>query len=404
MPWFGTFCHRLVLKMLRWRVILRSHPLRVRFGLPLLVSVVLVLTFRHYLWIHVPIWVSTISHPIFIAAQTHSIFRRILHVLFNAIPDIAFALLAVAGLAYLVPKRYLDKIEELVWVRRFLLVLFVTVGFSAIIINAIKNENQEFKDGQNDERMGVVLKSVLNIQDALKPKAVNLTEAERKERLLESLRDEYVASHSSIDPSIVTGKKMPPDDWMNMRLSQMGEKWRQLTPVATAPYSAAAPASKPDISVAIVYPNEIALLLSNNSEAAVREINVLLLLWDLDNPGNPPNNLQIPINLKDTVIQKHTYLIPLSLAGNSAVKNQIKQGDRIFGFITIGCGECIDAKEVWVYAVQGNGGWYHQVAKGEAKPLMNAIGKNLKDITARTDVYLNQIVPPDKRTPIQDVP
>jgi hypothetical protein len=289
-------------------------------------------------------------------------------------------------------------------VRISLLILFVSFGFSAIIINAIKSENQEFEDGQNDDRMSVVLKSVLNIQEALKPKAANITEAERKEHLLESLRDEYIASHSSIYPSIVTEKKMPPDDWMNIRLSQMGEKLRQLTPASPVPYNAPPPALKPDILPAIVYPNEIALLLSNNSEAAAREINVLVLLWDLDNPGNPPTNLQIPINLKDTVIQKHTYLVPLSLAGNPAVKNQIKQGDRIFGFITVGCGECIDTKELWVYAVQGDGGWYHQVAKGEGIPLMNAIGKNLKDITARTDFYLNQIVPPDKRTPIQDLP
>jgi hypothetical protein len=249
MPWFGSFCHRLALKILRWRVILRSHPLRVRFVLSFLASVVLLLTFRHYLWIHVLIWVGTISHPIFMAAQEHPTFGRILHVLFNAVPDVAFALLAVAGLAYLVPKRYLDKIEELAWVRIFLLVLFVTFGFSAIIINAIKSENQEFKDGQNDERMGVVLKSVLNIQDALKPKAGNLTEVERREHLLESLRDEYIATHSPIDPEILTGKKMPPDEWLNPKLGELKENWRIHTPpVPHAP----APTLNPVPSISVL--------------------------------------------------------------------------------------------------------------------------------------------------------
>ena len=221
-----TLGHRLFLRALRWRAILRSHPLRVRLALSLFVSSVVVLVFRHYLWVQVPIWLSKLSHRIFIRAQAHPLFGRILHVLFNAIPDFAFALLAIAGLAYLVPKRYLDKIEELVWVRIFLLVLFVTVGFSAIIINAIKTENQEYKDGQNEERMGTVLKSVLNIQEDLKPKAVNLTEAERKEHLLESLRDEYIASHASIDPEILAGKSVPPEAWMNKRLSDLGETWR----------------------------------------------------------------------------------------------------------------------------------------------------------------------------------
>lgn len=246
--WLENIRHRIALRMLRWRMSMRSHPIRVRVGLYSLLCAILIFIFRHFLWIHVPFWIQAVSHPIFVAAQTHPIFGRILHVLFNAIPDTAFALLAVAGLAYLVPKRYLDRLEELVWVRLFLLVLFVTFGFTAIIINAVKSENQEFKDQQNDDRMGVVLKSVLNIQDALKPRAVNLTEAERKEHLLESLRDEYIASHSSIDPAILTGKKMPPDDWLNPRLAELKENWRIHTPpIPHAP--PATPNPVPTISV-----------------------------------------------------------------------------------------------------------------------------------------------------------
>lgn len=125
---------------------------------------------------------------------------------------------------------WIDKLEDLIWVRIFLIVLFVTFGFSAIIINAVKSENQEFKDGENDKRMGVVLQSVLNIQEALKPKAVSLTEAERKEHLLESLRAEYIASHSPIDSEILAGRKTPPDDWLNRRLGELGEIWKVNTP------------------------------------------------------------------------------------------------------------------------------------------------------------------------------
>jgi hypothetical protein len=228
--WVGNICRRLFLRMLRWRITLRSHPLRVRIVSYFLLSVILLLIFRHFLWIHVPIWIQAVSRPIFVFSQVHPIFGRILHVLFNAIPDTAFALLAVAGLAYLVPKRFLDKLEDLVWVRLSLIVLFVTFGFSAIIVNAIKSENQEYIDDQHDKTLNLVLGDVTHIQDALSPKSLQMTEAERRRHLLDSLRDQYVIEEKNVDPEIVDGKKMPPDDWLNRRLEERKESWQIHTP------------------------------------------------------------------------------------------------------------------------------------------------------------------------------
>lgn len=239
------------LRALPLRLVIRSHPLRVRIALSFVICLTLLAVLRHYLWIHIPIWVNAISHPLFLLAQAHPIFGRILHVAFNAIPDLAFALLALAGLAYLVPKSWIDRLEDLIWVRIFLIVLFGTFGFSAIIINAVKSENQEFKDGENDKRMGIVLGSVLNIQDALKPKAANLTESDRKKHLLESLRAEYIATHSSIDPEILAGNKMPPDDWLNNRLGSLNENWQVHTP----PSQQSAVPARPQI-VQEIYPEE----------------------------------------------------------------------------------------------------------------------------------------------------
>jgi hypothetical protein len=196
---------------------------------------------------------------------------------------------------------------------------------------------------------------------------------------------------------------MPPDDWANARLAQLGEKWKQSTPPSVL-YSPPSPLPQPDISAGIVYPNEISLLIANNSEAAIRDISVLVLLWDLDNLGEPISNLPISVTMKDEVIQKHTWLVPYSLAGNPSVKNQIKKGDRIFGFITVGCGECVDTKVLWVYAVQGEGGWYHQLTKGEPMPAMNTMGRHIKDIAENPELYLTNTVPVDKRTPIPDLP
>jgi hypothetical protein len=317
----------------------------------------------------------------------------------------AFLLLAIAGLAYLLPSRILKRIDDLLWVRLILIFFFFTFGLAAIIINAVNREEEEHAKGELQatianqnvkfDRLNDSNGQILNYFVSGK----NLSESERRENIEKSLRNEYILSHDPIDPEVLAGNKMPPDDWMNARLTQLGEKWKVVSPPQRAYSVPLAP--KPDISATIVYPEEIALLLSNNSNDPVREASVLIGLWDLDNIGDPITNLQIPVNLKDTVIQKHTYLVPLSLAGNPSVKNQIKKGDRIFGFITVGCAECIDTKVYWVYAVHGQGGWYHQVAKGEPSPAMNAINKNIRDIAAHTDLYLNATVPSEKRIPIE---
>lgn len=205
---------------------MRSHPLRTRMIGIGGSCAVLIFILRHWLWVHVPQWVSGISGPIFVAAQNHPGFWKVLHILINAVPDIAFLLLAIAGLAYLVPSRILKRIDELLWVRLVLFIVFCTFGLAAIIVNAVNRETEEYQKDQESKRMDLVLGDVTNIQSALSPKAASMTEVERHRRLLDSLRDEYVLEQKTVDPQILAGNKMPPDDWVNARLKEMGEAWK----------------------------------------------------------------------------------------------------------------------------------------------------------------------------------
>ena len=144
----------------------------------------------------------------------------------------AFLLLAIAGLSYLMPRKYIDRLETMPGVRIFLVVFFFVFGSAAIIINAVNREEQDFKSSQQATRqaeqtvlMGTVMKSVTNIQDALKPKSVDMSEAERKQHLITALRDEYILQNNPIDEDILAGNKMPPQEWMNKRLREQGESW-----------------------------------------------------------------------------------------------------------------------------------------------------------------------------------
>jgi hypothetical protein len=183
----------------------------------------------------IPVWLVLISDPIFQASQRYPALGRFVHVLVNAVPDIAFALLAVAGLAYLVPET-VRRLEAKRGVRLFLITFFTLFGLFAIIVNAVNREEQEHKESAASERMGVVMKSVTNIQEALQPKSPNMTELERREHLMSALRDEYILSHDPIDSEILAGVKMPPEEWMNDRLRKLKEPWAfKDAPKPTAP-------------------------------------------------------------------------------------------------------------------------------------------------------------------------
>lgn len=232
MPKLRTIRRRVYLRLLRWRIATRSHPLRtVLVEASLAIAAIGALGGR-YLAEHVPLWLGYITRPISQAMQTHPLLAKWMHVLINAVPDLAYALLALAGLAYLVPE-VTAKLESRRPVRIFLFALFALMGLSAILVNAVNRADQEDRDRMQSTEQTKVLGSVLDIQAMLHSNKT-LTEAQRKEALFESLRDEYIITHNPIDPDILAKTKMPPDDWTNMRLEQMGEGIRVAT-VKTSP-------------------------------------------------------------------------------------------------------------------------------------------------------------------------
>ena len=167
-----------------------------------------------------------------------------MHVLINAVPDMAYALLALAGLAYLVPE-ITAKLESKRAVRVFLFTLFALMGVSAILVNAVNRADQEQQTAMQSLAMTHVLGSVLEIQKDLHSNKT-MTEAQRKESLSESLRDEYIITHNPIDPDILAKTKMPPDDWMNMRLAALGEHVRVAESKPITPIIQEAP--KPELA------------------------------------------------------------------------------------------------------------------------------------------------------------
>lgn len=230
----GRLRRALYLRALRWAIAARSHPLRTRYILALSAFLICAVAGRGFLSREIPVWVSDLGHAVFQSTQVHPVFGRFIRVVINAVPDSAFALLAIAGLAYLAPG-FIKKLEELLWARIVLLVVFVTFGCAAIVINAVNREAQSFQDEQNNDRMGVVLRDVTDIQDSLSPKNSRISEAERREKMLTALRDQYILLPGPVDPDILSGKKSPPADWVNAQLKRMKEDFTVRDEPSTAP-------------------------------------------------------------------------------------------------------------------------------------------------------------------------
>jgi len=52
-----------------------------------------------------------------------------------------------------------------------------------------------------------------------------LSEADRRRKIEDALRSDYILHHDPIDPLILAGQRYPPAEWMNQRLKEMGESW-----------------------------------------------------------------------------------------------------------------------------------------------------------------------------------
>jgi len=77
-----------------------------------------------------------------------------------------------------------------------------------------------------------------------------ISEADRRRGVQEVIRNKWILAHRQIDPDILSGKTMPPDEWVNEQLKAMRENWQ----IHTAPTPRNAPA-QPQI-VQQIYPEE----------------------------------------------------------------------------------------------------------------------------------------------------
>ncbi|HKT89861.1 MAG TPA: hypothetical protein VJQ59_15565, partial [Candidatus Sulfotelmatobacter sp.] len=149
----------------------------------------------------------------------------------------------------------------------------------------------------------------------------------------------------------------------------------------------------PDIDLALIYPQEFAAIFLNRSSVTLNEPSWRFMMWDLDahDINGYPTNLKIPSGGGPGAwIAQHSMLPPEAIIYN--VRAQVKPGDRLFGWASVTCPDCIKSRTYWIYAIEGSDGWFAESTVGEpdisyfTSANVQAIGEHLDEFWKREGV------------------
>jgi hypothetical protein len=154
----------------------------------------------------------------------------------TALPILADAtpvLLAIVGvvMSYIQPKRENHRATT------FILIVAGLIGSAILSANRITSEATHKNEMTT---LGNKVDTVRNQNTILSNFLISsktVSEADRRQAIETTLRNEYVLSHDPIDPEILAGNAMPPAEWMNQRLRVLGESWNVLSSKITVPIS-----------------------------------------------------------------------------------------------------------------------------------------------------------------------
>jgi hypothetical protein len=236
--------HRLAILVLRLVVTLRAVTSRttsylrihwigtLMLALGVASSSVLVIFWSFWMR-EIPLGLAALSQLILDFARRHPHVSRILHISLEAVPDVAFVLLALAGLSYLMPE-LMQKFEKNRALRLSAFVLFLVFGVAAVVLNAVNREGEDNQRQIDRNKMDGLSGQVQDTLHFLVQSKGQPNELERRRHIIDTLRSEYILAHPEASAAMIAGTIDPPLDWMNKRLQQLGEQWKYVQPAAVS--------------------------------------------------------------------------------------------------------------------------------------------------------------------------
>jgi hypothetical protein len=153
---------------------------------------------------------------------------------------------------------------------------------------------------------------------------------------------------------------------------------------------------RPDIALRLIYPTGLAVVMVNESDVVLREPKYVPAMWNLDGEKwHQP--LPIPVASGDW-IRPREAMGPKSFITQASILPLVKQGDRLFGVISVTCPDCIRSKAYWVYVKHGVAGWFSEIPEDHLVDL-NALSKAIPEIRKDADRFFSSI-PEEKRVKV----
>jgi hypothetical protein len=118
---------------------------------------------------------------------------------------------------------------------------------------------------------------------------------------------------------------------------------------------------KPDLAFVLVDPIAPGLILWPLHSNAFN-VKADPLLWDIDREDGNTDSLLVN-EAKYDWIRPDQHGGPTALLHPNDVRNTVKPGHRIIGYITIGCPDCEHVRICWVYFIYGKNGWFMDVSR-----------------------------------------
>ena len=159
----------------------------------------------------------------------------------------------------------------------------------------------------------------------------------------------------------------------------------------------------PDLSLVFVQRNMAGLGVVNNSAVSAVNPEYTVLMWNLDDPRNRPNNGTIALpHIKQKIsefVRPRTVAAPINFVEMWEKRGLVRRGNRLFGMASVDCLECPKRKDYFVYIHVGLGGWYSE-ALNEIRLL--AIPALISSIVSNPEAKLLELVPRPARAIILD--
>ena len=154
----------------------------------------------------------------------------------------------------------------------------------------------------------------------------------------------------------------------------------------------------PDLSLVFIQRNMAGLGVANNSAVTATSPEYFVMMWNLDDPRNSPNNGTIALpHVKAKIsefVRPKSVTAPVNFVEIWEKRGLVRKGNRLFGMASVDCLECSKSKDYFVYIDVGLGGWYSE-SLNEIKSL--EIPALISSIVTSPEAKLLELVPKSAR-------